>query len=354
MLTARITRHTVDTAFTVPLEGVTVLFGPSGAGKTTILRCIAGLEPLDAGSIMLNGEVWNDGARIAVPARNRNVSYLFQDHALFPHMSVRRNIAYGMPRMARAQRDIRINQALEVAKVNGVQDRRVVELSGGEAQRVALARALARSPQLLLLDEPLSALDAPTRLSLRTELRHVIEDAGIPAIVVTHDRSEALALGDRVAVIVDGSIRQIGPPAEVFDRPADPIVARVLGMETTMSGTVESIGEGVVTIDVHGTSVRASVDAAEHRVGDRVFVCIRAEDVALGVGGETMRTSQRNRLTAWIRSITADGPLMRVDLDCGFGLSAYITRPAMEDLALREGAEVTAMFKSQAVHVIAR
>lgn len=354
MLQAKISRHVVNTEFDIPTDGVTVLFGPSGAGKTTILRAIAGLEPLDAGHIIFNGQRWNDGKRIHVPARERSIGYLFQDHALFPHLSVRANVAYGLSRMPRASRDERVNHALQLTNAHDVQDRRVVELSGGEAQRVALARALARNPDLLLLDEPLSALDAPTRLALRTELRQVLQREGISAIVVTHDRAEALALGDRVLVVVDGGIRQIGTPAEVFDRPADQAVAKVLGMETAAPGRVASVSDGVMTIDLASAKVRASTTQEPVLAGADVLVCIRAEDVALGVGDESMRTSQRNQLPGIVRGIRADGPLVSVDLDCGFGLTAYITRPALEDLDLQIGSPVVAMFKSQAVHIIAR
>jgi molybdate transport system ATP-binding protein len=354
MLRAHISRHVVDTQFEVPSEGVTVFFGPSGAGKTTMLRAIAGLEPLDAGFISYQDRQWNEGPRVLVPARDRNIGYLFQDHALFPHLSVRANVAYGLPRMTRTAREEHVSRALTVTNAEGLQDRRIVELSGGEAQRVALARALARNPALLLLDEPLSALDTPTRLALRTELRRVFQHERIPAIVVTHDRAEALALGDRVFVVVDGSVRQTGTPAEVFDRPADPTVARVLGMETAAFGRVTSVSAGVVDVDLAGTTVRASTTDEPVTPGDDVLVCIRAEDVALGIGDDAMRTSQRNQIPGRIRALHADGPLIRVDLDCGFGLTAYITRPALQDLDLHVGAMVTAMFKSQAVHLIAR
>jgi molybdate transport system ATP-binding protein len=345
-------RHVVHAQLDVPLDGVTVLFGPSGAGKTTILRAIAGLEALERGTIVCNGTIWNSDSRVIVPARRRNVGYLFQDHALFPHLSVRANVGYGLPRMKRADRESRITHALELTKVLDVQDRRIIELSGGEAQRVALARTLAHRPALLLLDEPLSALDSPTRSLMRADIRHLLTDEGIPAIVVTHDRTEALALGDRIVVIVEGEVRQIGTPAEVFDRPVDPMVAGVLGMETATSGYVVGSENGVLSVDVGGAIVRSSGDALV--TGTPVLVCIRAEDVALGAGDAEMRTSQRNQLPGVIRAIEAEGPLMRVDMDCGFGLTAYITRPALEDLGLQPDSLAIAMFKSQSVHVIPR
>jgi molybdate transport system ATP-binding protein len=353
MLRARVRRHIVDVDLTIPLDGVTVLFGPSGAGKTTILRAIAGLDPLDAGHIQLGDETWNEDARIVVPARRRKVGYLFQDHALFPHLSVRANVGFGLRRSP--QRDNDVQGALAVANATHLSQAKVLDLSGGEAQRVALARALASNPQLLLLDEPLSALDGPTRSSMRTDLRTLFVDQHIPAIVVTHDRAEALALGDHIYVLVDGRLRQHGSPAEVFDRPADPSVARVLGVETAAEGVVANVHSGVIDVAIADQHVSASVrDDLTVQPGDAVLVCIRAEDIALSVGADHARTSQRNRLTATVEAIAMDGPLVRVDLDAGFGLTAYITRPALEDLELAPGSSVEAIFKSQAVHIIAR
>jgi len=343
-------RHIVDVELDISTRGVTVLFGPSGAGKTTILRAIAGLDALDSGRIVMDGALWNDGPRIVVPARRRDLGYLFQDHALFPHLGVRANVGYGIKRRASADD---VQRALHIAKADHLIHTKVVDLSGGEAQRVALARALAHRPRMLLLDEPLSALDAPTRAAMRTELRSVFVEHGIPAIVVTHDRTEALMLADTIAVIVDGQVRQVGAPAEVFDRPADPAVARILGVETVLPGRIASQGDGVMRLDVAGTQLSAS-GTSDAAPGAEVLVCIRAEDIAISVSTEAERSSQRNRVAAIIRGITAEGPLVRVDLDAGFGLAAYITRPAVEDLELTIGSRVHALFKSQAVHVIPR
>lgn len=352
-LHARIHRHIVDVDLEIPMDAVTVLFGPSGAGKTTILRAIAGLDPLDAGEIRVGDEVWNEAARIIVPARRRKIGYLFQDHALFPHLSVCANVGFGLRRGA--QRDIDVRDALAVANAAHLAETSIPNLSGGEAQRIALARALAAHPRLLLLDEPLSALDGPTRSSMRTDLRALFATQGLPAVVVTHDRAEALALGDHIYVIVDGHVRQHGTPTAVFDRPADPSVARVLGVETAAEGVVADVRSGVIDVTIGAQHVTASAPEDLHvETGDRVLVCIRAEDIALSVGTDHARTSQRNRLAATVEAIAMDGPLVRVDLDAGFGLTAYITRPALEDLELAPGSPVEAIFKSQAVHIIAR
>ncbi|HET9553080.1 MAG TPA: ABC transporter ATP-binding protein, partial [Anaeromyxobacteraceae bacterium] len=207
-------------------DPVTVLFGPSGSGKTTVLRALAGLDRPEGGSIAFGDETWFDaGRRLFVPPQARGIGFLFQDYALFPHLSVAANVGFGLSGLPRAEREARVE---EIAGRLGIRDllpRRPAALSGGQRQRVALARALARRPRLLLLDEPLSALDAPTREALRGELRHLLESSGVPAVVVTHDRTEALALGDRLVVLVDGTVRQVGPVHEVFSAPVDAEVA---------------------------------------------------------------------------------------------------------------------------------
>lgn len=227
----------ITAAFDVDLEGggTLVLFGPSGSGKTTILRCLAGLEQPDRGRIAADDETWFDAqARIDLPPQRRRVGYLPQGFALFPHLDVRSNIAFGMGGTPAAERERRIAELVRLLRLDGLEARRPGQLSGGQQQRVALARALARGPRLLLLDEPLSALDTPTRETLRGDLRRLLAASGVPAIVVTHDRSEAIVLGDRVAVIADGAILQIGPLLEVFDQPVDETVARIVGVETVL------------------------------------------------------------------------------------------------------------------------
>lgn len=354
---ARIRRHIVDAQVEVDTADalVTVLFGPSGSGKTTILRSIAGLDPLDGGHISCDGVTWNDEQRILVPARQRGIGYLFQDHALFPHLDVRGNVGYGLDRTKRADRAALIRQALRATGAEHLEERHVRDLSGGEAQRVALARSIAPQPRLLLLDEPFSSLDTPTRTRLRADVRELLVATGTPAIVVTHDRAEALALGDRICVIVDGRIRQRGTPEEVFDRPADPGVAAVVGVETAVAGVITAERDGVTEVVVNAVRLIAARDpGVQSSIGDEVLVCIRAEDVSLSVGGEDAISSQRNRLAARVTSIANEGPLVRVDMNAGFGLSSYITRPALEDLHLEPGSTVTASFKGQSVHLISR
>jgi molybdate transport system ATP-binding protein len=353
-LTAQVRRHILDVALDVDLtrSPVTVLFGPSGAGKTTLLRCLAGLDRPEPGSrIRLDTDVW-DGPGVHVPTRRRQIGYLFQDHALFPHLSVAGNVAYGLHRLPRQQRPPRAAEALAAADAAHLHDRPTGGLSGGEAQRVALARALAPQPRLLLLDEPLSALDTPTRTRLRTDLRRLLLASGVPTIVVTHDRTEALALGDHIAVIIAGQLHQSGTIDDVFNRPTTPETAAAVGVETVITGRLTAHHDGLTHIDVAGHTLRAA-HAPDLAIGDQVLACIRAEDIALQLPESSATSSPRNHLPAAITAIHPDGPLLRVQLDAGFPLTAYITRPTREQLDLHPGSHITAAVKAPAIHLIA-
>ncbi|MEY3733397.1 MAG: hypothetical protein RL347_756 [Actinomycetota bacterium] len=355
LLHARIRLHVVDATLDVDTSPghVTVFFGPSGSGKTTILRSLAGLDRIDAGRIAWGDEVWDDGRR-AVPPRARRTGLLFQDHALFPHMSVADNVAYGLTGLTRDARSPRVHDALVAAHAEHLESRpSVAGLSGGEAQRVALARALAPRPRLLLLDEPLSALDAPTRVALRADLRKILIREGMPSIVVTHDRSEALALGDSVAVLIDGVVRQVGPVAQVFDRPADADVARVVGIETALPGTVLDVQDGIARVSVGPHSLTAVISEPVTQ-GDDVYVCIRAEDISLDVGDPHAGTSPRNHIPAIVTDVLGEGALVRVTLDAGIHLTSTITRPSAAELGIAPGLGLTAVIKSTAVHLIPR
>ncbi|WP_194814590.1 ABC transporter ATP-binding protein [Nocardia sp. XZ_19_385] len=356
-LTAHIRCRVLDAVLDIDLDAapVTVLFGPSGAGKTTLLRCLAGLDRPEPGSrISLGEQVW-DGPGVHVPTMERRVGYLFQDHALFPHLSVTGNVGYGLHHLPRRDRTERIREALTTAGAEHLHDRHARGLSGGEAARVALARALAPHPQLLLLDEPLAALDAPTRARLRTDLRHRLRAAGVPTLLVSHDRADALALGDRIAVLVDGRIRQLDTVETVFSRPADHQVAAAVDTETVIPATVISVGDGLVRLRAGTTELLAtSIEALPE--GAHVLVCIRAENVSVSTTGpDTHRhDSPRNQLPAALTALTDHGPLLRADLDAGFPLAAYITRPTRDELALRVGDTLTAIVKAPAIHLVPR
>jgi molybdate transport system ATP-binding protein len=344
----------VDVAFRQPAAGpfVTVLFGPSGCGKTTVLRSLAGLERPERGRIDFAGEAWFDAAAgISLPPQRRNVGYLFQDYALFPHLTVEQNVAYGVKRPPWTGETI-VAGIIERFGLGGFEKRRPGELSGGQQQRVALARAIACGPRLLLLDEPLSALDGPTREPLRRELRRLLRAAKIPAVVVTHDRLEAMALADQVIVLHEGAVRQAGTVEQVFGRPADLTVARIVGVETVVRGKVLGVHEGLATVAVGPAQTQVIAVAGEDVAGE-VDVCVRAEDVMLQKQAPA-DVSGRNRLPAVVTAVEPEGPLVRVSLDCGFALTAVITKPAREDLGLAAGDGVVAIVKATAVHLISR
>lgn len=330
---------------------VTTLFGPSGCGKTTVLRCLAGLERPNEGSIAAAGATWFDSRRrICLTPQQRDIGFLFQDYALFPHLNVAENIAYGLRDRGTGRQpiDSRISEMLQLFELQGLEHRKPNQISGGQQQRVALARVLVRRPKLLLLDEPLSALDATLREQLRTQLRRLLAKFQIPVVVVTHDRTEAIALSDQIVVMEAGRIRQTGTVQQVITRPNDLAVARIVGVETVATGTVLKIDAGLATVQV-GSATLLAVAAAE--IVRTVHVCIRGEDVAIrkGAPGES---SVRNHLPAVIQSITPEGPLVRITLDCGFELTALITRPACDELRLQIGDQVTASLKAPAIHLI--
>jgi len=344
---------TIEARFEVPGPGfsVTVLFGPSGSGKTTILRLLAGLERVSRGTIRFGDAVWSDaGTHLHRPPQARDLGFLAQAYHLFPHLSVAANLGYGLAALSPQARSARVQELLDLLDLQGLEHRHPGELSGGQQQRVALGRALARKPRLLLLDEPLSALDRPSQLRLRKELRELLRKLDIPTVLVTHDRAEALQLGDRLVVLDRGRICQSGDIQQVFDRPTDPAVAAILGVETVVRGRIESIVDGMATLAV-GTARLLAADPGG--LGWEVFVCIRGEDVAVERGcGPGAESTARNRLPARILALHPEGPLVRLALDGGFPLEALVTRQACQDLGLAEGDQVCAVLKAAAVHLI--
>lgn len=332
---------------------VTILFGPSGCGKTTILRCLAGLERPERGMIRYADETWLDASvGTFMSPQRRDIGLLFQDYALFPHMTVAANIAHGLHHASRSERRRRVGEMLDMLGLVGMEHRWPHQLSGGEQQRVALARAVVRRPRLLLLDEPLSALDAPTREQLRRELRRLLSAFAIPCFIVTHDRLEALALGDHLMVLERGAVRQSGPLREVFARPVDAHVAQMVGVETIIPARILRVENGLATLAVGDAATQLVAVAPSVPSGD-LLVCIRGEDVAIHTGSDP-GGSARNHLPARVSSIEPEGALVRVTLDCGFRLVALVTKQASEELTLRSGSEVIAKIKAPAIHVVAR
>jgi molybdate transport system ATP-binding protein len=331
---------------------VTVLFGPSGSGKTTILRCLAGLEQPERGFVYFNGAVWFDAERsISLPPQQRRIGYLFQEYALFPHLTVRQNLEFGLRRVTRPQRRQRVTEITSLFQIGDLVDRYPRELSGGQLQKVALARTVAPEPRLLLLDEPLSALDAPARGRLRSELRQLLNRVGIPTLLVTHDRTEAIVLGDQLAVVGDGKIQQTGSIEEVFSHPVNHLVANSLGVETVVPGEIVGFQKGLLTVQAKQVQLFA-VDPGDVSK-QQVYICVRAEEVMLSkaVGSQE---SARNHLSGTITSIAPEGPLVRVVVDCGIPLVAFVTKPSREDLDLNVGDTVTAVVKATSVHLVPR
>lgn len=341
----------VEARFRIPEPGfsVTVLFGPSGSGKTTALRLLAGLERPDAGHIACGGTVWADAGRGRhLPPQARNLGFLSQAYDLFPHLSLAANLAYGLGGLPAGARRDRVAELVALLGLEGLEDRQPAQLSGGQRQRAALGRALAPRPALLLLDEPLSALDRPTQLRLRRDLRDLLRRLDVPTVLVTHDRAEALQLGDRLVVMDGGRVCQEGPIQPVFDRPTDPAVARILGVETVVLGGVVEVSGGLATVAVGEARLQAPDPGS---LGLRAYVCIRGEDV-LVERGEPGPSTARNRLAARIVSLQPEGPLVRLTLDAGFPLESVVTRQACADLDLAEGEAVTALLKASAIHLI--
>jgi len=255
------------------------LLGPSGCGKTTLLRMIAGFESPTAGEIYIENV-----AMSGVPPHKRPTNMVFQNYAIFPHLNVRRNIAYGLraERLDRAETDRRVNEMLGMVKLPGFGERRSEELSGGQRQRVALARALIRRPKVLLLDEPLGALDKKLREEMQLELRALQQSLGVTFIFVTHDQEEALTLSDRIAVMSDGQALQIATPSELYDHPASVKVADFIGQMNFVDASVKELANGEAVLETAGLgTIRTRGAPAFVRQGDVVVVAVRPEKLML-------------------------------------------------------------------------
>jgi molybdate transport system ATP-binding protein len=335
---------TVDLAVRVADGEVLAVLGPNGAGKSTLLRVLAGLLPLDGGRVVVDGDtVWDDD-RVHVPAHRRSLGMVFQDHLLFPHLSITDNVAFGL-----RTRGVRRPAARGTAQgwlvrvgLAGLGDRRPGELSGGQAQRAALARALVGDPRLLLLDEPLSALDARTRLTVRAELRRHLADFAGSAVLVSHDPVDAMALADRVVVVEDGAVVQAGTPAEVARRPRTDYVARLVGL-VLLPGTAAGT---TVALDGGG-----AVSVGEPASGP-VFAAIRPASVSLYL--QRPAGSPRNVWPARLVAATPHGSEVRCDLAGEVPLTADVTATSFAELGLAPGADVWASVKAADVTVYTR
>jgi iron(III) transport system ATP-binding protein len=275
-------------SFAVPAGEIVVLLGPSGCGKTTTLRCVAGLEQPTAGTISIAGKVVSQPARgIAVAPRHRELGMVFQSYAVWPHMTVRQNVVYPLKHrgVARADAARQVDEVLALVGLTEYAERPVVALSGGQMQRVALARSIVYRPKLLLLDEPLSNLDAKLRVRLRDDLRRILKAAGMTALYVTHDQAEAVVLGDRIGVMRDGALLQMGTPDEIYNRPADLFVANFTGAINELAGTVVAQNWPFGTIDFGGGQRGQAALMHALLPGDKVRVALRPETIRIGAGG---------------------------------------------------------------------
>jgi len=306
--------------------------GPSGAGKTSVLRAIAGLARAQ-GRIALDGEVWL-GPGVRRGPEERRVGLVFQEYALFPHLSVRGNVAYGGK--------ARVDELLERFRISHLADARPRELSGGERQRVALARALARDPGVLLLDEPLAALDAHTKATVRAELQELLAELDLPTLIVTHDYEDAAALAGTVGVLVDGRLRQVGTPRELVSQPADPFVASFTGANL-LHGAVELRDDGVTRVRLASGEVVYSTDRADGEVG----VVVYPWDVS--IGRVHADDSAMNLVQGEVASIAHVGNRVRVRVG---PLTAEVTEASAERLGLAVGSRVYASFKATGTRLV--
>jgi molybdate transport system ATP-binding protein len=322
-----------------------VLLGPSGCGKTTTLSIIAGLEKED------RGDIYVDGARINnVPPEKRDIGFVFQNYALFPHLSVFENVRFGLKARG-IDNTNRVKEALATVDLDGFDNMNPMKLSGGEQQRVALARAIVTDPQCILMDEPLSSLDAISRERLRYEMKQLQREIGITSIYVTHDQVEAMMLGDRVAVLNRGTVEEVGTPENIFYKPGSEFVARFVGMKNIFDGKVVFLDrdEGVMGISTENFDLTTVFMPLGE--GDHVKACIRPEEIILMRSNQG--TSARNLISGKIINIFPNGYLMRVLVDVrGDEMSVDVTRLAVHNLELKSGDDVHLTFKACSVHVI--
>lgn len=336
--------------------GITILFGPSGAGKTTLLDCIAGLTVPEAGKIEVGKTLFFDSQRaINLPAQKRRVGYVFQDLALFPHLTVTANIAYGLAGLPESERRSRTGAILESFRISHLRDRKPGEISGGEGQRVALARALVADPCLLLLDEPLAALDTPTKSKIMDDLRAWNREHRIPIFYVTHSRDEVFALGEHVIVLENGQILAWGTPHEVMTAPRQETVAQLAGFENIFDAVVVATHEnrGTMTCRIADSDVELETPLVRAETGSALRVGIRAGDILLA----TVRPeglSARNIIQGRLVSLEQRDVIVTARVDCGVEMEVHLTLAARDALQLQTDMGVWLIVKTHSCHLMAR
>ncbi|MCX5784828.1 MAG: ABC transporter ATP-binding protein [Elusimicrobia bacterium] len=324
---------------------ILAVIGPNGAGKTSLLNVLALFRKAGAGSLEMFGKnAYNPADKMFL---RRSMSFVFSQPYLL-NDTVYDNVA--LPLKLRGGRDdARVSGMLELFKIAGLKDRNANLLSQGEKHRVALARAFVTRPRLILLDEPFLSLDARVKESIMRDLRHIIKASGAAVIFVTQDQTEALALCDSMAVMMNGRIVQRGSPQEVFARPASKEAADFVGVETILEGKIVKKSENLCSIKVNGQSLEV---VSEYNEGDSVFVCVRPEDVSVSKSADV--NSMRNHFKAKITFMEPWRLEYKLSLDCGFSLIAAVTKQSVEGLGFKMGAEVFASFKATAAHLIKR
>jgi len=336
--------------------GITILFGQSGSGKSTLLNCIAGLIAPDVGRIALDTTVLFDSERrVNIHARKRSVGYLFQNLALFPHLTVEQNVQYGLAKAPAAVREKKVFTILESFRIAHLLTGKPNELSGGERQRVALARSLVTDPKVLLLDEPLTALDASTKSEIIADLRAWNASHEIPIIYVTHAVREAFALGERVVVLDNGRVVAKGTPQEVLVAPRHEIIANLAGFENVFDATVDSVSESQGTMNCHliGSEVNLEVPLVTADQDARIRVAIRAGDIMVATG-KPVGLSARNTLKGIIVSLRREAVTMIVTVNAGVNFEVHLTPNACRELNLKPRDEVWLVIKTYSCHLVNR
>lgn len=333
---------------------VMVLFGPSGSGKSTTLQAIAGLITPRKGVVIFNEDVlFQRGSGVPfvnTPARVRRIGYVFQDYALFPHLTALGNVAY--PLWRRRSAEARARELLERVGLAGLANIYPQELSGGQQQRVAIARALAAEPQVLLLDEPFSALDLETRRRVRGEVRKVLHETQIPVVLVTHDREEVLSLGDRVAVIDQGRIIARGAPVALLGHPPRERVARLLGLENILRLTVLKADSSEGVLRCRRGEFLLEVPFSDAHEGEPATVGFRADDVLLA-SGKPVGLSARNSIPGKVVAVQSIGAVYEVIMDCsGVFLRSHITHRAVEELGVKPQVDLWAVIKTSSCFIL--
>jgi molybdate transport system ATP-binding protein len=338
----------------IAAPGITILFGRSGSGKSTLLNCIAGLLRPDHGHIALDSRTLFDASGgVDLPPAQRAVGFLFQDLALFPHLTVAQNVEYGLAKMRAAARRRRAAETLATMRVGALSNRKPAQISGGEKQRVALARALVTAPAILLLDEPLAALDAITKSAIIADLRAWNSAHGIPIIYVTHALEEAFAVGESVVVLEAGKIIARGAPMEVLDAPRQETIAHLAGFENLFDATISAIHEdrGTMECVLCGTPLALEVPLTRVDARKQLRIAIRAGDIMIATS-QPHQISARNVFPGTIQSMRTEGHSTIATVDAGRTFEVRLTQGSRDDLHLHEGTQVWLVVKTYSCHLV--